>query len=93
MSLEDKSKALESALGLIERNYGSGSIMRLGDNTTVNIEAISTGSLGLDFSVRYRRGLPKGRIIEVYGPESSGKTTLALQVVASAQKRKEFVLL
>jgi len=87
MSLEDKSKALESALGLIERNYGSGSIMRLGDNTTVNIEAISTGSLGLDLALGIG-GLPKGRIIEVYGPESSGKTTLALQVVASAQKKK-----
>ncbi len=86
MSLEDKSKALESALGLIERNYGSGSIMRLGDNTTVNIEAISTGSLGLDLALGIG-GLPKGRIIEVYGPESSGKTTLALQVVASAQKK------
>ena len=86
MSLEDKSKALESALGLIERNYGSGSIMRLGDNTTVNIEAISTGSLGLDLALCIG-GLPKGRIIEVYGPESSGKTTLALQVVASAQKK------
>ena len=87
MSLEDKSKALESALGLIERNYGSGSIMRLGDNTTVNIEAISTGSLGLDLALGIG-GLPKGRIIEVYGPESSGKTTLALQVVASAQKKE-----
>ena len=87
MSLEDKSKALESALGLIERNYGSGSIMRLGDNTTVNIEAISTGSLGLDLALGIG-GLPKGRIIEVYGPESSGKTTLALQVVASAQKNE-----
>ena len=87
MSLEDKSKALESALGLIERNYGSGSIMRLGDNTTVNIEAISTGSLGLDLALGIG-GLPKGRIIEVYGPESSGKTTLALQVIASAQKKE-----
>ena len=87
MSLEDKSKALESALGLIERNYGSGSIMMLGDNTTVNIEAISTGSLGLDLALGIG-GLPKGRIIEVYGPESSGKTTLALQVVASAQKKE-----
>ena len=85
MSLEDKSKALESALGLIERNYGSGSIMRLGDNKSVDIEAISTGSLGLDIALGIG-GLPKGRIIEIYGPESSGKTTLALQVVASAQK-------
>ena len=87
MSLEDKNKALESALGLIERNYGSGSIMRLGDNTTVNIEAISTGSLGLDLALGIG-GLPKGRVIEVYGPESSGKTTLALQVVASAQRKE-----
>ncbi len=85
MSLENKSKALESALGLIERNYGTGSIMRLGDNTTVDIEAISTGSLGLDLALGIG-GLPKGRIVEIYGPESSGKTTLALQVVASAQK-------
>ena len=85
MSLEDKSKALESALGLIERNYGSGSIMRLGDNKSVDIEAISTGSLGLDIALGIG-GLPKGRIIEIYGPESSGKTTLALQVAASAQK-------
>ena len=87
MSLEDKSKALESARGLIERNYGSGSIRRLGANATVNIEAISTGSLGLDLALGIG-GLPKGRIIEVYGPESSGKTTLALQVVASAQKKE-----
>ncbi len=85
MSLEEKSKALENALGLIERNYGTGSIMRLGDNTSVDIEAISTGSLGLDMALGIG-GLPKGRIIEIYGPESSGKTTLALQVVASAQK-------
>ena len=85
MGSEDKSKALESALGLIERNYGSGSIMRLGDNTAIDIEAISTGSLGLDIALGIG-GLPKGRIIEIYGPESSGKTTLALHVVASAQK-------
>jgi recombination protein RecA len=85
MRSEDKSKALESALGLIERNYGSGSIMRLGDNTTIDIEAISTGSLGLDIALGIG-GLPKGRIVEIYGPESSGKTTLALHVVASAQK-------
>ena len=85
MGSEDKSKALESALGLIERNYGSGSIMRLGDNTTIDIEAISTGSLGLDIALGIG-GLPKGRIVEIYGPESSGKTTLALHVVASAQK-------
>ncbi len=85
MGLEDKSKALENALGLIERNYGRGSIMRLGSNSSIEIEAISTGSLGLDIALGIG-GLPKGRIVEIYGPESSGKTTLALQVVASAQK-------
>ena len=85
MATDEKNKALENALGLIERNYGSGSIMRLGDNKSVDIEAISTGSLGLDMALGIG-GLPKGRIVEIYGPESSGKTTLALQVVASAQK-------
>ena len=90
MSTDNKTKALESALGLIEREYGTGSIMRLGDNKTIDIEEISTGSLGLDMALGIG-GLPKGRIVEIYGPESSGKTTLALQVVASAQKKKEFV--
>ena len=77
MGSEDKSKALESALGLIERNYGSGSIMRLGDNTTIDIEAISTGSLGLDIALGIG-GLPKGRIIEIYGPESKTWPVYAL---------------
>jgi recombination protein RecA len=86
MSEDNKTKALESALGLIEREYGTGSIMRLGDNKTIDIEEISTGSLGLDIALGIG-GLPKGRIVEIYGPESSGKTTLALQVVASAQKK------
>ncbi len=86
MSTDNKTKALESALGLIEREFGTGSIMRLGDNKTIDIEEISTGSLGLDIALGIG-GLPKGRIIEIYGPESSGKTTLALQVVASAQKK------
>ena len=86
MSEDNKIKALESALGLIEREYGTGSIMRLGDNKTIDIEEISTGSLGLDIALGIG-GLPKGRIVEIYGPESSGKTTLALQVVASAQKK------
>jgi recombination protein RecA len=81
----DKQKALETALGQIERNFGKGSIMRLGDNQALDIEAISTGSLGLDIALGIG-GLPKGRIIEIYGPESSGKTTLALHVVAEAQK-------
>ncbi len=86
MSDDNRTKALESALGLIEREYGTGSIMRLGDNKTIDIEEISTGSLGLDMALGIG-GLPKGRIVEIYGPESSGKTTLALQVIASAQKK------
>ena len=87
MSTDNKTKALESALGIIEREYGTGSIMRLGDNKTIDIEEISTGSIGLDMALGIG-GLPKGRIVEIYGPESSGKTTLALQVVASAQKKE-----
>jgi recombination protein RecA len=81
----DKNKALEAALGQIERNFGKGSIMRLGENTSVNVESIPTGSLGLDIALGIG-GLPRGRIIEIFGPESSGKTTLALHVVAEAQK-------
>ena len=81
----DKQKALQTALTQIERNFGKGSVMRLGDNQSMDIEAISTGSLGLDIALGIG-GLPKGRIIEVYGPESSGKTTLALHCVAEAQK-------
>jgi recombination protein RecA len=83
----DKQKALESALAQIERQFGKGSIMRLGaDNPVMDIEAISTGSLGLDIALGIG-GLPKGRIIEIYGPESSGKTTLTLHVVAEEQKK------
>jgi recombination protein RecA len=81
----DKSKALETALGQIERNFGKGSIMRLGKNPAMDIEALSTGSHSLDVALGIG-GLPKGRIIEIYGPESSGKTTLALHVLAEAQK-------
>ena len=82
----DKSKALDAALSQIERTFGKGSIMRLGANEqVVEIETVSTGSLGLDIALGIG-GLPKGRIIEIYGPESSGKTTLALQTVAEAQK-------
>ena len=83
----DKSKALESALAQIERQFGKGSIMRLGaDSPAMDIEATSTGSLGLDIALGIG-GLPKGRIIEIYGPESSGKTTLSLHVVAEEQKK------
>ena len=82
----DKKQALEHALAQIDKTFGKGSIMRLGANDKVDIDAISTGSLGLDIALGIG-GLPKGRIIEIYGPESSGKTTLALQVVAEAQKK------
>jgi recombination protein RecA len=81
----DKNKAIETAVAQIERAFGRGSIMRLGDRQVVEVETISTGSLGLDIALGVG-GLPRGRVIEVYGPESSGKTTLALQTVAEAQK-------
>ncbi len=77
----DKQKALESALAQIERSFGKGSIMKLGSTPTLDIAAISTGSIGLDIALGIG-GLPKGRIVEIYGPESSGKTTLALHVLA-----------
>ncbi|MCQ2740696.1 MAG: recombinase RecA [Alphaproteobacteria bacterium] len=83
----DKDKALDAALSQIEKAFGKGSIMRMGqDNAHVDIEAVSTGSLGLDMALGIG-GLPRGRIIEIYGPESSGKTTLALSVIAQAQKK------
>ncbi|MEL6477279.1 MAG: recombinase RecA [Pseudomonadota bacterium] len=83
----DKQKALESALSQIERNFGKGSIMKLCDQSAaLDIEAVSTGSLGLDIALGIG-GLPKGRIVEIYGPESSGKTTLALHVIAEEQKK------
>jgi len=85
MEDKEKEKALETALSQIERSYGKGSIMKLGENSVVEVEAISTGSLGLDVALGIG-GLPRGRIIEIYGPESSGKTTLALHVTAEAQK-------
>ncbi len=84
-STEDKKRALESAISQIEKSYGKGSIMRLGAGMQVNVEALPTGSLSLDLALGIG-GVPKGRIIEIYGPESSGKTTLALHMVASAQK-------
>ena len=83
--MTDKSKALETAFLQIEKNFGKGAIMRLGENSSLNIEAISTGSISLDHATGIG-GLPRGRIVEIYGPESSGKTTLALQVIAEAQK-------
>ena len=83
----DKEKALESALGQIERQFGKGSIMKLGDDSArLDIEATSTGSLGLDIALGIG-GLPKGRIVEIYGPESSGKTTLTLHAIAEEQKK------
>ena len=82
----DKKKALSTAIAQIEKEYGKGSIMRLGENTHIVVEAIPTGSLSLDIALGIG-GVPKGRIIEIYGPESSGKTTLALHIVAEAQKR------
>ncbi len=82
----DKNKALDAALSQIERAFGKGSIMRLGQQEAVEIEAISTGSLGLDIALGIG-GLPRGRVVEIFGPESSGKTTLALQAIAEAQKK------
>jgi recombination protein RecA len=82
----DKIKALDAAITQIERSFGKGSIMKLGGQTNIEIESISTGSLGLDIALGIG-GLPCGRIVEIYGPESSGKTTLALHVVAQAQKK------
>ena len=84
---DNRKKALTAALTQIEKQFGKGSVMRLGDSTDIrDIDVISTGSLGLDIALGIG-GLPKGRVVEVYGPEASGKTTLALQVVAEAQKK------
>jgi recombination protein RecA len=82
---DNKRKALASALGQIEKQFGKGAVMRLGDRTDDNIETVSTGSLGLDIALGVG-GLPRGRVIEIYGPESSGKTTLTLQAIANCQK-------
>ena len=81
----DKKKALANALSQIEKQFGKGSVMRLGENTGMTVEHIPTGSIGLDLALGIG-GLPRGRIIEIYGPESSGKTTVALHSVAEAQK-------
>lgn len=85
MADKDKAQALETALSQIEKQFGKGAVMRLGQNSTMNVEAIPTGSLALDIALGIG-GVPKGRIIEIYGPESSGKTTVALHIVAEAQK-------
>lgn len=85
-AVSDKKKALETAIAKIEKDYGKGTIMRLGDDIAENVEALSTGSLSLDMALGIG-GVPRGRIVEIYGPESCGKTTLALHVVASAQKK------
>ena len=83
--VKEKNKALEAAISQIDENFGKGSVMKLGQKAAINVEAISTGSLSLDLALGIG-GLPKGRVVEIYGPESSGKTTLALQVLAEAQK-------
>ena len=85
MPATDKKKALQTAIAQIEKSYGKGTVMRLGDRPDMNVDAISTGSLALDAALGIG-GVPKGRIIEIYGPESSGKTTLALHILAQAQK-------
>ena len=82
---DDKTKALETALGQIERQFGKGAVMRLGENAAMNVEHIKTGSMALDMALGIG-GVPRGRIVEIYGPESSGKTTVALHIIASAQK-------
>ncbi len=85
MATSDKEKALDKAVSRIEKQFGKGSIMRLGDSQKLNVEAIPTGALPLDLALGIG-GIPKGRIIELYGNESSGKTTLALHIIAEAQK-------
>ncbi len=84
----EKLKAIEAAMGQIEKQFGKGSIMKLGEDSILNIESISTGSLDLDIALGIG-GVPRGRIIEIYGPESSGKTTVALHILAEAQKMVE----
>jgi len=82
---DNRKKALAAALGQIERQFGKGTVMRMGDGTINNVETVSTGSLSLDIALG-AGGVPKGRVIEIYGPESSGKTTLTLHIIAEVQK-------
>ena len=84
--MSEKKKALEAAMGQIEKQFGKGAVMKMGENTHLNIEVIPTGSLALDLALGIG-GVPRGRIVEIYGPESSGKTTVALHIIAEAQKR------
>jgi len=84
---QEKLKALEATIGNIEKSYGKGSIMRLGDEAVVKVASISSGSISLDQALGVG-GVPKGRVVEIYGPESSGKTTLALHIIAQAQKNR-----
>ena len=85
-NIEDKKKAISDAMGMIDKKYGKGTIMKLGENAAMNVDAVSTGSLTLDMALGIG-GVPRGRIVEIYGPESSGKTTVALHVVAEVQKQ------
>ena len=85
-SQEEKKKALAGAIAQIEKNFGKGAIIKLGSNQTMQVDAIPTGSMGLDLALGIG-GVPKGRIVELYGPESSGKTTVALHIIAEAQKK------
>lgn len=85
LSVDDKKKALDAALSQIDKQFGKGTVMKLGDTASMNVETIPTGSMSLDIALG--GGIPKGRIIEVYGPESSGKTTLTLHMIAEVQKR------
>ncbi|HDI78195.1 MAG TPA: DNA recombination/repair protein RecA, partial [Desulfobacteraceae bacterium] len=90
MSLKDREKAIEGAISQIERQFGKGSIMKMGDQTVVEIPTISTGSLSLDIALGIG-GVPRGRIVEIFGPEASGKTTLALHIAAETQKDEGMV--
>ena len=90
--MTDKEKALQTALANIEKQFGKGAVMRLGENVTMNVDKISTGSLSLDIALGIG-GLPRGRIVEIYGPESSGKTTLALHVVPRRKRAAAMRLL
>ena len=89
-SVSDKLKQLELAVGSIEKQFGKGAIMKLGDIDATKVETISTGSMSLDVALG-TGGIPKGRIVEIYGPESSGKTTMTLHAIANAQSLAEFV--